>query len=214
MKHYILEMELLSETIFGSGEAIPGSVDSEIVYDEVGLPYLKGKTLKGVLREEANNIVSLSNGYFENKDIEKIFGKVDNDEINKVAFSHCKVKDNISNLIEKAVTDRNSVISKEDIFEAVTDIRYFTAINEKGIAKKGTLRELRTINRGLVFTAKINILEELSEKEEMLLAMAVSSLKHVGMMRNRGKGNIRCTLSINNKEINSYYIDKYMGEEP
>ena len=44
-------MELLSDTIFGSGYSIPGGEDVAVCRDERGYPYFKGSTLKGLLRE-------------------------------------------------------------------------------------------------------------------------------------------------------------------
>ncbi len=46
MNHYKIEMELLSEAIFGSGYSVPGSVDLEVVFDDYCLPYMKAKTFK------------------------------------------------------------------------------------------------------------------------------------------------------------------------
>ncbi|WP_442951085.1 RAMP superfamily CRISPR-associated protein, partial [Oscillibacter sp.] len=43
-------MELLSDTIFGSGFSIPGGEDIAVCRDDADYPYLKGSTLKGLLR--------------------------------------------------------------------------------------------------------------------------------------------------------------------
>ena len=56
-----IEIELLSETIFGCGEAVSNSIDIEVLQDNIGLPYMKGKTFKGKLREEVEEIVKLIN---------------------------------------------------------------------------------------------------------------------------------------------------------
>ena len=59
MNNYIIEIELLSEAIFGSGQSVPGLVDTDIVHDEYGFPYMKAKTFKGNLRKSAEEIVEL-----------------------------------------------------------------------------------------------------------------------------------------------------------
>ena len=51
-------MELLSDTIFGSGFSIPGGEDIAVCQDENGYPYLKGTTLKGLLRESLENLIA------------------------------------------------------------------------------------------------------------------------------------------------------------
>ena len=50
MDKYQIKIELQSETILGSGESVAGYIDLDVLHDEVGLPYFKGKTLKGRLR--------------------------------------------------------------------------------------------------------------------------------------------------------------------
>ena len=45
-------MRLLSDTIFGNGESIPGAEDMSVLVDDYGFPYYKGGTLKGIFREE------------------------------------------------------------------------------------------------------------------------------------------------------------------
>lgn len=42
-----VRLELLSDTIFGSGHSIPGGEDIAVCQDENGYPYLKGTTLQG-----------------------------------------------------------------------------------------------------------------------------------------------------------------------
>jgi len=59
MDKYRIRVELLTEAVFGSGNSIPGVVDLEIVHDEYGLPFMKGKTFKGNFREAMGDIVNL-----------------------------------------------------------------------------------------------------------------------------------------------------------
>lgn len=211
MDKYNIEIELKSETILGSGESVPGSVDLEVLYDDYGLPYLKGKTLKGRLREEAENITRLDNKTFNKKDIDELFGYEDKNEFNKIIFFDATVSENVKNAINEAIN--NSSIEKEDIFNALTDTRIFTSIGKDGVALDTTLRQIRVIHKGLILNAKINIVSDLSEKEEVLLALSVASLKHIGLMCNRGKGNVVCVLYKNGKEILNDSIEKYKGEK-
>ena len=48
-------MELKSDAILGSGFSVPGGEDVAVCRDEAGYPYLKGSTLKGLLRESLEN---------------------------------------------------------------------------------------------------------------------------------------------------------------
>ena len=52
-----IKMTLLSDTIFGNGESIPGGEDISVLYDENGFPFFKGGTFKGIFREELSRLL-------------------------------------------------------------------------------------------------------------------------------------------------------------
>ena len=100
MGNYQVKIELLSETILGSGESVAGYIDLEVLHDELGLPFLKGKTLKGRLREEAENIARLQSEVFSQDQVNKIFGATDSEEDTIFALSDCTVSDNIKKALK------------------------------------------------------------------------------------------------------------------
>ena len=57
MHIYRLTFTLLSDATFGRGEGIAGLIDREVEHDRFGLPYLRGRTLKGLVSEEADNLL-------------------------------------------------------------------------------------------------------------------------------------------------------------
>lgn len=57
MSNYKLKIRLLSDTTFGRGDGVAGIIDQEVEHDSYGLPYLRGRTLKGLLREECDNLI-------------------------------------------------------------------------------------------------------------------------------------------------------------
>ena len=74
-----------------------------------------------------------------------------------------------------------------------TDLRYQTAIDDKGITKEGSLRNLRVVDAGIVFEGNIEISGG-SEVHDIILALALKNLRNVGAKRNRGLGNVECVL--------------------
>src|SRR5437762_1647556 len=53
-----LQLELESDTAFGRGEGLAGLLDDEVEYDlATGLPFVRGRTLKGLLVEECANLL-------------------------------------------------------------------------------------------------------------------------------------------------------------
>ena len=195
MDKYQIKIELQSETILGSGESVAGYIDLDVLHDEVGLPYFKGKTLKGRLREEAENIVILQNNIFKEEQVDKIFGKEDSDKDTAIAFSNCIVSPNI----KKAI--KGSKLSAIDILDSLTDIRSFTAMDKDGIALDGSLRHIRVINKGLKLYCDVTLRSEINNDELLLFKLSVLSLRHIGLMCSRGKGNVKCTLLKNNEDI-------------
>ncbi|MEM8863741.1 MAG: RAMP superfamily protein, partial [Chloroflexota bacterium] len=58
MTTYWLKITLKSDTAFGRGDGIAGLIDAEVQHDENGLPFLSGKTLKGLMTATCAEIIS------------------------------------------------------------------------------------------------------------------------------------------------------------
>ena len=70
---------------------------------------------------------------------------------------------------------------------------------ERGTAKKGSLRKIRVIGKGLYFYGWITAVRDLTLEEKQLLQTAAMSLKYLGTMETRGKGLVRCCLLEENR---------------
>ncbi len=214
MKNYKITIKLLTETVFGSGHAVPGSVDLEIVYDKDGFPFMKAKTFKGNLREEMENAVKVLGK--DNKLIRDLLGDENQgQEIwQNLKFSDCRLKENIREILKYGINSNE--IKAFEIKEALTASRRFSSTESDGSARKGSLRQIRVIRRGLEFEVELNCERRLSEEELELLAFSVKSLKHIGTMRARGKGEIDCRLLIlEGNEYNDktdFYINRFVEE--
>ncbi len=57
MKTVWLTLTLKSDTAFGRGDGVAGLINAEVQHDESGLPYLGGKTLKGLLGATCSDIL-------------------------------------------------------------------------------------------------------------------------------------------------------------
>jgi Uncharacterized protein predicted to be involved in DNA repair (RAMP superfamily) len=185
----IIEIELLSETVFGGDGSVLGTADIEIQTDERGLPYLAGRTLKGLIREQAE----WYNGFLPqeerlDREILRMFGEPREDNHEGLRFGNAKLSDAIYEFAER------HNIGAAEILNAVTDVRSMTSIDETGKAAKGTLRQARVMKPGFALYAPVFANTELSETERRLLEKAVKLVRHVGVMRNRGKGEVRCRL--------------------
>ena len=122
-KKYKIEIELLSDATFGSGESKNGVVNTEILLDKDGFPYMNAKTFKGILKNSFEEILSsyyIQNGISGNsfkKFINKLFGKsgqnlLQNNQLS-VKFEDLvlseKLRDAINNKLIKLNDDKDSV---------------------------------------------------------------------------------------------------------
>lgn len=184
-----IEMELLSETIFGGDNKAFSTTDIDIQTDEQGFPYFSGRTLKGVLREEAEWYNQcLPEDRRMNWEIERLFGKGHSDNYEGLRIGSAKLSDTLYDFV------RRERISPQQVTQALTDVRSMTAISDEGKAVKGTLRNARVIKPGFVFIAPVFVAGPLTDKEKHLLETAVKLVRRVGVMRHRGKGEVRCRL--------------------
>jgi CRISPR-associated protein Csx10 len=188
-----LKVKLDSYTLCGSGEGA-GLIDSDVVFDAFGFPYLPGRRMKGLLRESAQEVLemlgkeeclaSLLHSLFGNGGFEPGRIRIPNlrlpDYEKVTAYAGVLLKDTNMSLVTRA-----------NILVGFTDIREQTALDEDGIADESSLRITRVLCPGRSFKAKI---ADLPEPEAALLFLAAHNLKRMGTSRNRGQGKITCKL--------------------
>lgn len=165
----------------GSGLAAGAGVDALVVKDADGLPFVPGKTIKGLLREAMEELHTWEGKEIDNdKDFLDLFGS--NDEAEHISakafFSNAELKKNEQEAI------KNEKL-QEHLYKAVSS----TAIDAtKGIAKEHSLRKIEVVVPcelyGEIYDVPDNIVEELTR--------AMGFIKTMGTNRNRGLG--RCTI--------------------
>ncbi len=201
MKTYQLKLTLLSDATFGRGDGVAGLVDVEVQYDAVGLPYLGGRALKGVLGAECDNLIySLSKAVPGNQKTRwqqaalRLFGqsgaRLTGEAIMRVSPA-CLPSDLQAALardIEKGTLSRMKVL------DMLTTLRRQTALDESGAPRKETLRTLRVILRDTTFTSQLTFSDDPAPDDLALLAATVKALRRVGTGRTRGRGRVQAAL--------------------
>lgn len=167
----------------GSGLAAGAGVDALVVKDANGLPFVPGKTIKGLLREAMTELRTWEGKETDNdQDFLALFGYFDEDTKEHTAatafFSNAELKKNEQEAI------KNEKL-QEHLYKAVSS----TAIDAtKGIAKEHSLRKIEVVVPcelyGEIYDVPDNIVEELTR--------AMGFIKTMGTNRNRGLG--RCTI--------------------
>ena len=195
-----VEIKLLTPLHLGSGGA-DVNVDAEVVHDEYGLPYFPAKRLKGLIYESALEVLEMSklsgSEFFAEQDLANLFKRTVDSSIDLIIHDFY-----LANYEEMAkswayLQDKyGDIVTAKDVLVEYTDLRYQTAIDDKGITKEGSLRNLRVVDAGIVFEGNIEISGG-SEVHDIILALALKNLRNVGAKRNRGLGNVECVLDEN-----------------
>lgn len=215
MKEYIIRLEFISPGLPGVGEGWGSIIDTDIVFDSLGLPYFPGRRLKGLLKESARQVfemLDLSGAtYFDDDLINKAFGKPGSIEGGEIIFTNLQLPDykDVSMWCRWALTQYNTILSPDVIINAFTEIRQQTAINEKGIADDNSFRTVRVLKAGTVFEGNACIKYDNSDNDiEDLLALACINLRRLGTMRNRGFGKVKCALLYKGKDLSEQSIKR------
>ena len=166
-----VRLELLSDTIFGSGHSIPGGEDIAVCQDENGYPYLKGTTFKGLLRESMQDLLEWSGGSMDT--VEELLGKEGWTGTAGGRRLHLTPL---------------TLEEKPEESETCYDHRTFTSL-ENDVVKTGTLRSAVCVCRGQTFTGRIFC----EEQDVSLVRESILGIKWLGTMRSRGFGRVKVT---------------------
>lgn len=198
MRQLQLRLDLESDTTFGRGEGLAGLVDEEVEYDVVtGLPFVRGRVLKGLLVEEcANLLFALQKAGSPaltrlNVAAERLFGRPGG-TLEGIAQMHIGPALLPQQLREEVrVTIEEKQLEPADVLESLTTIRRQTSIDEQfGSPEEGSLRSMRVVLRQTSFRAWLDFATDPGEDDLALLAACVLSVRRAGIGRNRGRGRI------------------------
>ena len=208
MSNYQLQITLRSDTALGRGDGVAGLVNTEVQHDSFGCPYLGGRTLKGLLREECVNLLYLLREMDNKKGTahfpkwrataHRLFGQPGStlEEGAVLYISDATLAEDLRQAITYGVDAKQ--LTRTQVLDSLTAIRYQTAVDaETEAPRKESLRAIRVVLRNTVFTAQLSLrdLSETTEEQGLaLLAACVKALRAAGTGRNRGVGEIRAQL--------------------
>ena len=206
-----IKIEIKSSLLLGSAEGLGAIIDTDIVFDDYGLPVFPGRRLKGLLRESAVEIKEMA-GMAKLPDLAELFGEESkNDSSMIVDDLHPESYDDLKKWLEWAFSNHGSVVSRAKIKESLTELRNQTAVTDQGIVQENSLRTSRALQEGIVFEGYIT-LKSGDDADKKLLAFACSNLRRAGTMRNRGFGEIKCGLLNDEKDLTEKYLNEFGGQ--
>ncbi|HIP30562.1 MAG TPA: CRISPR-associated protein [Campylobacterales bacterium] len=165
------EVKFLDYWHLSSGLSAGAKLDSTVVKDKNGLPYLSGKTLKGLLREMAELLK-------EESFVKSCFGD-EGVDMGICYFSNATLPSTLS-----------KEIKEHNLQERLYDVLASTKIGEKDIAVTNSLREIEVV---VPISLEGYIDDVPTEYKEQLIA-SLKMIKRMGLNRNRGLG--RCEITV------------------
>lgn len=170
------EIEFFSNWHCGSGLSAGADVDALVIKDKDGLPYVPGRTVKGLLRDAAEVLSD------DEETINKVFGVPGDEENHKVGESF------FGNAV--LPLDERTYILEQKLEFHLFQTFASTKIDENGIAKDHSLRKIETVVPCKLKGEIVNV----PEGAEQMIEDAMHFVKRMGTGRNRGYG--RCKITI------------------
>lgn len=185
------KIEFLSDWHVGSGLSAGAQSDAQVLKDEKMLPYIPGKTIKGLLKDA---LMEMPEKYTNSELINKLFGYEVKDKEGKVVETKPGIL-RFSNA-ELPETERKEIIP--ELAEHLYHFQTSTTITEKGVAKPKSLRTMEVclpvILEGGIQCFDEGTIRDLKSDERDLLEKAFKWLRRLGVNRNRGLGRCRFTI--------------------
>jgi CRISPR/Cas system CSM-associated protein Csm3 (group 7 of RAMP superfamily) len=189
MKSLIYQIDFF--TYWHASSGLSGSTYADLLVNKTdkNLPFIPGKTLKGLLREAAESIHELNSELVTADFIDYVFGlSPTKEEMDKEIFTkeaNCFFSN--AYLSEKLTTSINKE-STNYLYKVISS----TKIDKNGIAEDSSLRQLE-VTVPLILYAKI---EHFPEEDNYLKQFkhCLNWVKRMGLNRSRGLG--RCHFSI------------------
>ncbi len=163
----------------GSGQSAGADVDALVVKDAAGLPYVPGRTVKGLLRDAAETLVRYGEGSAEM--VEKVFGCFDGKDhaVQASAFFSDAT-------LSEAIKSRMDALLADNFYRSVTS----TEIDADGIANDKSLRKMEVVIPCTLTGTVLHLPDDCAE----LLEKAFQYVKRLGTGRHHGFG--RCQFSM------------------
>ncbi len=179
MKSIDYKLEFFSEWHCGSGLSKGADVDALVVKDSRGLPFVPGRTIKGLLREQVELLIDLRKLDLASQ-LDAIFG------IKKVQEGALFCSN-----AELSKTEQNEIYSR-NLTKYLYRSLSFTAINDDGVAENHSLRKIEAVVP-CILEGTIEI-EEVTDEMLEIITSGLKLIKRLGTHRSRGLGRCRFTI--------------------
>ena len=185
MKTIYYKVTFLTWWHCGSGQAAGPDVDELAIKDSEGLPYIPGRTMKGLLKDACRQMAGYGLEGMDSKRINSVFGYHDD-----TAGSYSEKGSAFFSDVVLPASDRRAIAADKGLRKALFSSVAATAISDDGIAKDHTLRKIQVT----VPCALYGMIANVADDDTVMLAHAMKFIKRVGLGRSHGLG--RCKIEL------------------
>jgi CRISPR-associated protein Csx10 len=180
-----LTITLESDLCSASGDGFAGVVDTDVTYDSFGLPFIPSKRVKGCLREAALEILEIEPEREEA--FLTLFGLPGQSASGGLTIGNGMLENHVA----LAAEAEEKKYFPDAVLSCYTSVRTRTRI-ENGYAADKSLRSARVVNSGNIFRFDVECPDDSDVLS--LLKRSCKLLRHMGLNRTRGLGEVTCTL--------------------
>lgn len=208
-----LKITLESDAAFGRGDGLAGLVDSEVQHDDYGLPFLGGKTLKGLLGAECAEVLHALRqcGCKAMEEWMKaarfLFGnpgslakdqsmmRVGDAQLPEALRSAIREEFRAFSYVSDKDREREWGLKRMANLKSLTTLRRQTAMDPKtGAPLRNALRTIRMIVRSTPLVARLDFDTTPDQRARQLLAACLKAFRRAGTGRSRGHGRLTAEL--------------------
>ncbi|WBM74942.1 RAMP superfamily CRISPR-associated protein [Saprospira grandis] len=214
------ELQFFSNWHLGSGLSVGADMDATTIKDENGLPYVPGRTLKGIIRDAAQLLVDNEYSGFDQAFMDRVFGYNDQERRSQLieakteqektaafkALDEAAKSEEVETLESLVHYQQQAFFSNAYLSKFLADsllnegskrqARLFqrissTAIDgQNGIAKNTSLRTIEVCIPLSVY----GVIDNVAEEDVEQLTKVLQAIKSMGQSRHRGLGRIAFTI--------------------
>lgn len=196
----ILRITLKSDLCASSGQAFSSVVDSDIVTDSFGLPYIPARRIKGCLRDAAKYLEKAK--AIDPITIDALFGcsgqgTASGSDPNSIKIGNGYLENHET--LRSVLAERKGIPAQR-VTELFTAVKSQTAI-ENDTVKTGSLRYTRTLSHYLPYSKAENgehsetvflfSVKGVTDEHSKAFESICKALRHIGLMRTRGLGAVK-----------------------
>lgn len=187
MKSITYQIQFYSQWHCGSGTSAGADVDELVVKDKNGMPFVPGKTLKGLIREATEDYACFCGDEGLKKNILTTFGNESSTEAGTVCGSAHFGNATLDEAEYEAIVTEGL---QKYLFEKITT----TAIGDDGVARNQSLRSMEVVVPCTLHAEIADVPDGMAD----VIAQSLGLIKRLGQKRNRGYG--RCNITVKGKE--------------